>query len=136
MKDKLTTKQRLFVEAYNGNASEAALKAGYSKKTAPFIGSENLKKPQLAQAIADRQKVKIDKLIATREDRQRFWTSVYNDKNASMSDRLRASELLGKSEADFTEKVSHEGQVNIVQMGRVVKNGKPLDFKVGNAIGS
>jgi hypothetical protein len=33
-------------------------------------------------------------------------------------------------------KNQHEGQVTIVQMGRVIKNGKPLDFKVGNAIGS
>jgi phage terminase small subunit len=133
MEYKFTTKQKLFIDAYCGNASEAALKAGYSKKTAPFIGAENLKKPQIALAIAERQNKRETKLIGTREDRQKFWTEVYNDTTASMSDRLRASELLGKSEADFTDKLAHEGGV-VVQMGRVIKNGKPLEFKVGNAI--
>lgn len=50
---KLTRKQQLFVDEYlvDLNASQAALRAGYSKKTAPFIGAENLKKPQIQFAI-------------------------------------------------------------------------------------
>lgn len=50
---KLTPKQRIFVHHYltNFNASQAALKAGYSPKTAPAIGQENLKKPLIAAAI-------------------------------------------------------------------------------------
>lgn len=50
----LTHKQRAFVLAYlaNGfNATQAALTAGYSEKTAYSIGSENLKKPEIKQAI-------------------------------------------------------------------------------------
>jgi chromatin remodeling complex protein RSC6 len=42
-------KQKCFVAAYEGNATQAALKAGYSKKTAAFIGAENLKKPQIVR---------------------------------------------------------------------------------------
>ena len=42
----LTAKQKRFVEAYTGNATAAAIAAGYSEKTAPFIGAENLKKPK------------------------------------------------------------------------------------------
>jgi len=34
------------------NATQAAIRAGYSKKTAPFIGAENLKKPQIQAAIS------------------------------------------------------------------------------------
>jgi phage terminase small subunit len=52
---KLTAKQREFVNAYisNGfNATQAALSAGYSEKTAYKIGSENLRKPQIKQAIS------------------------------------------------------------------------------------
>ena len=134
MKDKpykFTTKQKLFIEAYMGNASEAALKAGYSKKTAPFIGAENLKKPQIALEIAKRQEKKEQRLIATRTDRQEFWTKVYNDTTASMSDRLRASELLGKSEADFIDKVKHEGEVkNIIVMPSVKIGGKEIEFDI------
>lgn len=43
--------------------------------------------------------------IANRQQRQEFWSSVMNDAEVDLSVRLRASELLGKSEADFTEKV-------------------------------
>lgn len=51
----LTQKQRLFVDEYliDLNATQAAIRAGYSKKTAGQIGDENLKKPQIAQAIKD-----------------------------------------------------------------------------------
>lgn len=49
----MTNKQRLFIEAYltTWNATQAAIQAGYSPDTAYSIGSENLKKPEIAQAI-------------------------------------------------------------------------------------
>ena len=53
---KLTLKQRRFIDAYieTGNATEAARKAGYSEKTARFVGAENLTKPNIRQAIQAR----------------------------------------------------------------------------------
>ncbi len=50
---KLTPKQRRFVEEYliDLNASQAARRAGYSKKTAHRIGAENLQKPVIQAAI-------------------------------------------------------------------------------------
>jgi phage terminase small subunit len=59
---KLTAKQRLFVSEYlvSLNATQAAIKAGYSQRTAYSIGDENLKKPEvikaLQKALADREK--------------------------------------------------------------------------------
>nr|DAM43624.1 MAG TPA: Terminase small subunit [Caudoviricetes sp.] len=55
---KLTPKQIRFVDEYlvDFNATQAAIRAGYSKKTAAFIGAENLKKPKIAEEIARRQK--------------------------------------------------------------------------------
>ena len=46
---KLTVKQRRFVGAYllEGNATQAAIEAGYSVKTARFMGAENLTKPNI-----------------------------------------------------------------------------------------
>ena len=102
--DKLTTKQARFVDAYCGNATEAALVAGYSPKTAAFIGAENLKKPKISAAIKERETQRNAPLIATREERQAFWTKIMNSQSEETRDRLKASELLGKSEADFTEK--------------------------------
>lgn len=55
--------------------------------------------------------------VADRRTRQQFWTDMMQDKQANSGDRLRASELLGRSEADFTDNIndSREGltiQVN------------------------
>ena len=50
----LTPKQRLFVAEYlknGGNATQAAISARYSKKTAYSIGQENLKKPEIINAL-------------------------------------------------------------------------------------
>jgi len=55
----LTVKQDKFVKAYllnNGNATQAAITAGYSKKTANEIGAENLAKPSIKEAIEKHQK--------------------------------------------------------------------------------
>lgn len=51
----LTAKQQRFVVEYliDLNATQASIRAGYSKRTAGQIGDENLKKPQIAQAIKE-----------------------------------------------------------------------------------
>ena len=105
----LTMKMQAFVEAYCGNATEAALKAGYSPRTAAFIGAENLKKPQIKEAIAEREKISSESRIADRQERQSFWTHVMRDPDEDMRNRLRAAELLGRSECDFVEKVELKG---------------------------
>lgn len=50
----MTTKQKLFCEEYliDLNATQAAIRAGYSPETAGAIGAENLKKPQIQKTIA------------------------------------------------------------------------------------
>lgn len=50
----LTDKQEMFIEKYliSFNATQAALEAGYSPKTARSIGAENLTKPDIAEAIS------------------------------------------------------------------------------------
>lgn len=52
-KPKLTPKQRLFVHEYlkDLNATQAAIRAGYSRKTAQAISTENLSKPLIQEAI-------------------------------------------------------------------------------------
>lgn len=53
----LTAKQRRFVEEYlvDLNATQAAIRAGYSSKTAASIGEENLRKPDIAKAVQEAQ---------------------------------------------------------------------------------
>jgi phage terminase small subunit len=72
----LTPKQRLFIQEYliDKNASRAAIAAGYSKKTASFIGSENLKKPYIKDAIEEVIRNKEDELIAKQDEVLRLFT--------------------------------------------------------------
>jgi len=100
-----TTKQQRFVEAYCGNATEAAIKAGYSAKTAYSIGEEILKKPEIMLAIQKRETKAIRAIVADREELQAFWTTIVKDAELVMRDRLKASELLGKSLGMFLERV-------------------------------
>ncbi len=101
-------RERQFVEHFmaTGNATKAAAQAGYSNKTASQIGYRLLRKVQIQRAIAER--AANDPVVWTREDRQRFWTAIASGaalyENASLRERLRASELLGRSQADFIER--------------------------------
>lgn len=68
-KGKLTAKQERFVAEYliDLNATQAAIRAGYSAKTAKSIGQENLTKPDVAAEIAKRQAKVADKLELSAE---------------------------------------------------------------------
>lgn len=56
----MTERQKRFVDEYlilkGRNATHAAINAGYSKKTAYSIASENLKKPEIQHYLAQRKK--------------------------------------------------------------------------------
>lgn len=71
MGKRLTVKQAAFVGFYlgdaKGNATKAAILAGYSKKTAGSIGDENLKKPAISAAIAKRRAAIEKKLEISQE---------------------------------------------------------------------
>lgn len=110
MSKKLTHKQKLFVQFYQGNATEAAIKAGYSEKTAREIGRQNLTKLDILNAIQERSKQTIGDAIACREDLQRFWTARMRDESLEMKDRLKSSELLGKSLGVFLDRYIHQSE--------------------------
>ncbi|MGO0054921.1 terminase small subunit [Streptococcus suis] len=75
---KLTIKQRKFIDEYIicGNATEAAIKAGYSKKAARVQGQENLLKPALKSAIDERLKQLESSKIATAIEVLQVLTSI------------------------------------------------------------
>ena len=64
---KLTDKQKLFCKYYliNLNATDAAIKAGYSKKTAKDIGCENLAKPNIQEYIQKAMDKRAEKIEIT-----------------------------------------------------------------------
>lgn len=132
---KLTIKQKKFVEEYiiSGNATEAALKAGYSKKTSYSIGNENLKKPEIIAALREKEEELRSKKIASQEEVLEYLTSILRGEQeektligtgkgtqritnieVSAKDRIKAAELLGKRYGTWTDKIDIEGDVNIV----------------------
>jgi phage terminase small subunit len=112
---KLNARQQKFVDVYAGNGTDAARKAGYkgTENTLAQCARGLLRNSHIAAAIKARETKEVRPLIADRQARQSFWTEVMKDPDADMKDRLKASELLGKSEADFTENHNHKGAVSI-----------------------
>lgn len=134
---KLTIKQKAFAEYYIelGNATEAAIKAGYNPKTARQIGSMNLTKVDIKSYIDERMKGIESDRIAKAEEVLAFLSAslrgevleevvstesidgmikpVILKKQLSAKDRIKAAELLGKRYALFTEKVDLEGNVGV-----------------------
>lgn len=135
---KLTLKQKAFANYYIelGNATEAAIKAGYNEKSARFVGSENLTKPNIKNYIDERIKEIESERIAKAEEVLAFLSSslrgdvleevvasesdssggikpIILKKQLSAKDRIKAAELLGKRYALFTEKVDLEGNIGV-----------------------
>tara|TARA_R100000152_G_C6768565_1_gene194104 strand:+ start:311 stop:721 length:411 start_codon:yes stop_codon:yes gene_type:complete len=115
----LTPKQQRFVELYDGNATATARRAGYSEKTAEQQGCRLLRNVKVSEAIRHRENEEKHIRIADRTSRQKFWTKIMDDESESMRERLKASELLGRSEADFVErrdvKVETDRRFNTIQ---------------------
>ena len=82
---KLTAKQQRFCDEYliDLNATQAAIRAGYSKRTANRIASENLLKPDIRKYIDARMKEKEAALIADQDEVLRYLTSVLRGESQS-----------------------------------------------------
>jgi phage terminase small subunit len=130
---KLTEKQKRFADYYieTGNATESAVKAGYSRKTAKEIASENLTKPNIKEYIDSRLKEMDNKRIMSAEEVMQLLTSIARNevqedvvvfgeggsdiasKGMSAKDRLKALELIGKRYTLWTDKTQLEGTIGV-----------------------
>lgn len=106
---KLTPKQRAFVRAYKtngGNGTQAAIKAGYSEKTAEVIATENLRKPIIKEALELEEKKIQQKYEYTLDDMVRELDDVKMkaDSENNRQAQIRAIELKGKAFGLFVDK--------------------------------
>ena len=78
MEAKMTAKQMRFCDEYliDLNATQAAIRAGYSEKTATVIGSENLTKPYIREYIDKRLAEKEEALVAKQDEVMKYLTAV------------------------------------------------------------
>lgn len=112
-KPKLTVKQQRFVDFYDGNATDAARKAGYANPRQ--AGARTLSNVVISDLIKKREKKRNGNAIMTRLERQVFWTNMVLNAEKD-SDKLKASELLGRSEADFTDKIKDDSDPKEMEM--------------------
>ena len=144
-KPKLTEKQRMFCEEYiiDINATQAAIRAGYSEKTAGETGYENLNKPQIKAYISelkDKRRSKIgitahsvlenlekalkiamgidDTFVVVKESIGNGMTQTTSQavKKTDLTNYVKINEMYMKHLGMFAEKVEAEGK----NMGNVV----------------
>lgn len=129
----MTKKQKRFCDEYliDCNATQAAIRAGYSPKTAYSIGVENLKKPEIKAYIDERLNEIHNKSIADATEVMKYLTSVLRgeslaeivivegdgdgyssarriNKAPDERERLKAAELLGKRYSLFKDNMTLE----------------------------
>ena len=120
----LTPKQQRFVEEYliDLNATQSAIRAGYSEKTAQEIGSENLSKPMVAKAIAEAQEKLSNKAQVTVEMVVQGLLNEAKDLSdgSTQSARVAAWAHLGKHLGMFKDKVEHSGKLEIESLSSLM----------------
>ena len=118
----LTEKERIFADEYikTTNATQSAIKAGYAEKSASSKGSQLLRKVKVRKYIDDVMEKRSKNTIATADEVLEYLTKVMNGEekdafglDASIADRTKAAELLGKRHMLFTEKVKLNAEIEI-----------------------
>lgn len=141
MEIKDNKKKRLFVEAYDEENPVIAMRVAGFQGTDSYLknkAKELVADPHIQKAIEERNRYLegTQKVIATRAERQAFWTAILrNDAsklniepeydsaglpkpvgNIPLAQRIKASELLGKSETDFVDRVDINHNVTITEI--------------------
>ena len=144
----LTPKQQRFVEEYlvDLNATQAAIRAGYSERTANEQGARLLANVSVAKAVqsamdvrSERTAITADYVLqsivetmerckqavpVTHKNGDRVWVTTPDGEIApaftfNAAGVLKGAELLGKHLALFTERHEHSGKVEFEQIERI-----------------
>ena len=135
---KMTPKQKRFCDEYliDLNATQAAIRAGYTEKYAHTNVTKLLQNTTVKEYIAERMAEKESELIADQDEVLKYLTSVMRGKSQSEvivvegvgmgesearamqkapdeKERLRAAELLGKRYGLYTEKVEQQVDMDL-----------------------
>lgn len=133
----INTKQKVFVTEYlkDFNGKQAAIRAGYSEKTAKQISRHLLKEPCVQEYLQAKVDEMTAKNIASAIEVLQYFTRVMRgeetapvlamdgnkhtlvNKPPDHKERLEASKYLAKFHQLFTEKISVDGTASIVFKG-------------------
>lgn len=131
----LNEKQQRFADEYliDLNATQAAIRAGYSEKTAAQQGARLLTNVKISAYIEERMANQKEDTIASADEVMQYLTSVIRGKSRSHvlardamgadhivekppdeKERLKAAELMGKRHQLFTDKVKVDGNMPVM----------------------
>lgn len=134
----MNARQKRFCDEYliDCNATQAAIRAGYSPKTAKNIGNENLTKPDLKAYIDEQLEILHSEKIATADEVLQYLTSIMRGEHkeqtlkfigegvqkitnidVSAKERLKAAELIGKRYGIFKDNIDVGGSIPVVISG-------------------
>lgn len=130
----MTEKQKRFCDEYliDLNATQAAIRAGYSKARASEQAYQLLQKTTVQKYLSERMSEKESELIASQDEVLKYLTSVMRGKSMSSvlclagdgiqeaiekhpdeKERLKAAELLGKRYGLYTDKVDVDADMEL-----------------------
>ena len=112
---RLTDKQRKFCDEYliDLNATQAAIRAGYTEKYANTNASKLLQNTTITEYIKQLTEDAQTARIMTARERQATLSDIAKDKQNELSDRIRAIDTLNKMTGEYTQKVSIDGDVGV-----------------------
>jgi len=117
---KLVHKELMFVEEYivDGNATRAAIAAGYSEKSAANLGARLIKKVHIQKAIMARREKRVAAIEVTEQwviDRLAFVAAECSTIGPrwNPAGAARCAELIGRHKQMFTDKIIHGGHVQV-----------------------
>lgn len=142
----MNNRQKIFVTEYliDFNATQAAIRAGYSEKTARSQGQRLLTNVDIKNAIKEEREKIQDENIATAKDVEEFLSQAMNGqideevlmvvgagdgvgdvarerKELSAKDRIKAAELLGKRHALFTDRQEIDATVRTDKLDSILQ---------------
>ncbi len=142
----MNNRQKIFVTEYliDFNATQAAIRAGYSEKTARSQGQRLLTNVDIKNAIKEEREKIQDENIATAKDVEEFLSQAMNGqideevlmvvgagdgvgdvarerKELSAKDRIKAAELLGKRHALFTDRQEIDATIRTDKLDSILQ---------------
>lgn len=131
---KLTAKQKRFCDEYliDCNGTQAAIRAGYSKRSARAIATENLAKPYIREYIDEQLKKIKNSNVADAKEVMEYLTTVMRGQSRSSvlsmcgdgmqeiiekppdeKEKMKAAELIGKRYGMFKDNVNLDADVGV-----------------------
>lgn len=124
----LNERQKAFCEYYAAcfNATEAAIKAGYSEKTARSIGAENLTKPDIQNYLHSLTEKAQSSRIATIDEVLTYLSDTMRNTEEQTKERTKAAQILREALSDGTTDET-KNELKIVVERKVINLRKKDD---------